>query len=392
MTAADPIAARLDSWQRFAMIAAAIGVAGALTGAFVDWAQFLRSYLFAYIYWTGLALGCLGILLMHHVVGGKWGMVIRRFCEAGARTLPFMAVLLVPVLIGIGTLYIWSRPEAAHDENIRSKAAYLNIPFFVVRTIFYFAVWSLYAWRLSGLSAAQDRTGDRSLIARMRAISAPGLVVFVLTTTFAFVDWIMSLEPHWFSTIYGAMFLVGEVLESFAFVIALLIVLSEWPPLREIVTPQHLHDLGNMMFAFTILWAYLSFSQFLIIWAGNLPEEIPWYLKRLGGGWGFVAMTLVIFHFAVPFLLLLQRDVKRYPRQLIGVCALMLVVRILDVYWVVEPAFYNRQLHVSWMDFVTPVAVGGIWMFLFLGQLKSQPLVPLRDSRLVGAPHETVRY
>ena len=185
-----------------------------------------------------------------------------------------------------------------HDANLQSKAAYLNVPFFIVRTIFYFAIWIFYAYLLSKWSAEQDRTGDERLIGKMRAISAPGLVVFTFITTFAFIDWIMSLEPHWFSTIYGAMFLIGQMLESFAFVIALVIVLSQRIPFKEYITPQHLHDLGNMMFAFMVLWAYLSFSQFLIIWAGNLPDEIPWYLRRLRGGWGWVALTLVIFHFA----------------------------------------------------------------------------------------------
>jgi hypothetical protein len=258
--------------------------------------------------------------------------------------------------------------------------------------VFYFLVWTFYARRLSQWSAEQDRTGDERLMGRMRALSAPGLVVFVLTTTFAFVDWIMSLEPHWFSTIYGAMFLVGEVLESFAFIIALLVVLSRQAPLKDYVTPQHFHDLGNLMFAFMVLWAYLSFSQFLIIWAGNLPEEIPWYLRRLNGGWAWVAFSLVVFHFALPFLLLLQRGIKRNTGLLYKVCLLMIVIRLVDVYWIVEPSFYDQQLKVNWMDFVTPLLAGGAWLMLFFWQLKSRPLVPLRDPRLVGAPRETVAF
>jgi hypothetical protein len=226
----------------------------------------------------------------------------------------------------------------------------------------------------------------------MHRVSAPGLVVFFFVTTFAFIDWIMSLEPHWFSTIYAAMFLIGEVLESFAFVIALAIVLSQWSPLKEYLTKQHLHDLGNMMFAFMVLWAYLSFSQFLIIWAGNLPEEIPWYLRRLRGGWGWVALTLVIFHFATPFLLLLMRGVKRHAERLFRVCVLMIALRLVDVYWVVEPAFYNQQIRINWMDFVIPLAIGGPWLAAFFWQLKSRPLLPLKDVRLEGAPRETVAF
>jgi hypothetical protein len=392
MTAADPVTTQIGQWQRRALLAGIAGVLLAITGFVLDREQFLRSYLYAYVYWTGMSLGCMGILLLHHVVGGKWGMVIRRMCEAGARMLPYMFLLLIPVLLSIPTLYVWARPEAVNDANIQTKAAYLNVPFFIGRTVFYFAIWFLYSHRLNKWSAEQDRTGDEQLIGKMRSFSAPGLVVFVMTATFAFIDWIMSLEPHWFSTIYGAMFLIGEVLESFAFVIALAIVLARWSPLKEYMTPQHLHDLGNLMFAFMVLWAYLSFSQFIIIWAGNLPEEIPWYLRRLNGGWGRVALTLVIFHFATPFVLLLMRGIKRHTDRLFRVCMLMIAIRLVDVYWVVEPSFYNRQLKVHWMDFATPLAVGGLWLAGYFWQLKSRPLVPLRDPRLQGAPRETVAF
>lgn len=392
MTPADSITAQIGQWQRNSLLVGIAGVVLAVAAFLLDREQFLRSYLFAYLYWTGMALGCLAILLLHHVVGGKWGMLIRRLCEAGARTLPFMALLLVPILFGMRTLYVWTRPEALLDANIQSKAAYLNVPFFIGRAVIYFSIWFLYSHLLSKWSAEQDRNGDERLIGKMRALSAPGLVVFTLSTTFAFIDWIMSLEPHWFSTVYGAMFMVGEMVESFAFVIALMIILSRKAPLKEYVTPQHLHDLGNMMFAFMVLWAYLSFSQFLIIWAGNLPEEIPWYVSRLRGGWGWVALTLVVFHFAVPFALLLMRGVKRRPDRLFRVCLLMIAIRLVDVYWVTEPAFYGQRIRIHWMDFVTPLAVGGLWLAVFFWQLKSRPLLPLRDPRLQGAPRETVVF
>jgi len=392
MTPADSFTAQIGRWQRNSLLVGIAGVLLAVVAFLLDREQFLRSYLFAYLYWMGMALGCLAILLMHHVVGGKWGMLIRRLCEAGARTLPFMGLLLLPVLFGMGTLYVWARPEAIHDANIQSKAAYLNVPFFIARAVVYFSIWFLYAYLLSKWSAAQDRNGDERLIRKMRSLSAPGLVIFTLTTTFAFIDWIMSLEPHWFSTIYGAMFMVGEMLESFAFVIALVIILSRKSPIKDYVTPQHIHDLGNMMFAFMVLWAYLSFSQFIIIWSGNLPEEIPWYVSRLRGGWGWVAITLVIFHFAVPFALLLMRSVKRRADRLFRVCLLMIAIRLVDVYWITEPAFYGQRIQIHWIDFVTPVAVGGLWLAVFFRQLKLQPLLPLQDPRLQGAPRETVAF
>jgi hypothetical protein len=392
MNPSDSVTMQIDRWQRIAL---AVGVAFSLLAIVefvIDREQFLRSYLFGYIYWLGMGIGCLAILLLHHTVGGKWGMLIRRMCEAGARTIPFMIVLLIPVLLNLSALYPWARPAAANDTVIQSKALYLNLWFFLGRVVFYFLIWALYAYRLSGWSAEQDRTGDERLIGKMRSMSAPGLVVFVFVTTFAFVDWVMSLEPHWFSTIYGAMFLVGQVLLAFAFMNALVIIFSDRPPINQYVTKQHVHDLGNMMFAFMVLWAYLSFSQFLITWAGNLPDEIPWYLRRLRGGWGWVALTLVIFHFAVPFILLLMRGIKRQSNRLFKVCVLMLVIRLVDVYWVVEPAFYNQRLQIHWMDFTTPLAVGGLWLAAFFWQLKSRPLLPLRDPRLIGAPRETVSY
>jgi hypothetical protein len=382
----------ISAWRRTSLVVGLAGLLACIAAYVLNRDQFLRAYLFGFVYWMGMALGCLGILLLHHTVGGKWGMVIRRLCEAGARTIPFMAILLVPVLLAMPILYVWTRPAAAHDPVIQGKTAYLNVPFFIARAIFYFAIWTLYGYVLSKWSAEQDRTGDSRLISRMRAISAPGLVVFTLTATFAFVDWIMSLEPEWFSTMYGAMFLVGQMLEAFALVIALVIVLSRWQPIQQHITPQHFHDLGNLLLAFTVLWAYLSFSQFLIIWAGNLPDEVPWYVRRLGQGWGAVAVFLVVFHFCLPLLLLLQRDIKRRASLLLKVCALMLVVRLVDVFWVVEPAFYGNRVQIHWMDFVTPVAVGGLWLALFFWQLGQRSLVPLKDPRLEGAPRETVAF
>jgi hypothetical protein len=387
---------KIAQWQRTSLLVGIAGVILLIVGFLLDRDQALRSYLFAYLYWIGMGLGSMGILLLHHTVGGKWGMVIRRMCEAGSRTLPYMAILLIPILLSIPILYPWAKPEAVHDANIQAKAGYLNVPFFLARAVIYFLIWTFYGWRLSKWSARQDETTDRTsaeiLISKMRAVSAPGLVVFVFITSFAFIDWVMSLEPHWFSTIYGLMFLVGQVLETFAFLIALLIVLSEWSPLKDYMTVQHLHDLGNMMFAFMVLWAYLSFSQFLIIWAGNLPDENPWYLRRLRGGWEWVALALVVFHFATPFVLLLMRKTKRHAGRLIKVCLLMIVIRMVDVYWVVEPAFYQQQIRIHWLDFVTPVAIGGLWLSLFFWQLNARPLVPTKDPRLQGAPRETVAF
>ncbi|MGH9668268.1 MAG: hypothetical protein ACRD9L_27925, partial [Bryobacteraceae bacterium] len=196
--------------------------------------------------------------------------------------------------------------------------------------------------------------------------------------------------PHWYSTVYGCMFLVGEMLEAFAFIIAIFILFSTAKPIRDYVTPQHFHDLGNMLFCFMILWTYLSLSQFIIIWSGNLPEEISWYLRRFHGGFGSVVIFVSVFSFFLPFVLLLMRPIKRNPALLAKVCILFLVLRVMDVYWIVEPGFYPDGIHLHWMDFATLFGLGGIWIAAFVAQLKNTPLLPLRDPRLIGAPRETV--
>jgi hypothetical protein len=298
--------------------------------------------------------------------------------------------LLLPILIfGIPSLYFWAQPAAQHDANVQFKAAYLNVPFFIARSIFFFAIWAFYIFRLTALSAEQDRTGDPKIQQRMKAMSTFGLLLFVLTVSFAFIDWIMSLEPHWFSTVYGAMFLVGQVLETFAFSIALLVLLSKYKPFVQVLNKQLYHDLGNLMLAFTMLWAYLSLSQFLIIWAGNLPEEIPWYIRRFTGGWGYIAWFLSIFHFCVPFVILLMRFVKKNASLLQKVAIYMLVVRCVDVFWIVEPSFRQRQFYVHWLDIACLVGVGGLWIAAFLWRLQQRPLLPLNDPRLGYHPLET---
>jgi hypothetical protein len=389
---------RMDRVQRMALIVGVVFLALTAIGLFVDPGQFFRSYLFAYLYCLGLSIGSLGILLLHHTVGGKWGVVTRRLFESGARTFPLMALLLVPVLFGMTSLYLWARPEiATHDHVIHWKTPYLNIPFFLIRMVIYFGVWMLYAWMLGRKSLEQDQTGDPLLIIRMRQISAPGLVVFVFVTTFALIDLGMSLEPHWFSTMYGAMFLIGQVLQTFAFMIAILVMLWPRPPFSEIVTVRHFHDLGNFLLAFTVVWTYLAFSQFMIIWSANLPEDIPWYMRRFSGGWGAIAAILLVFHFFVPFLILLNRFVKRDPKWLRMVAIWIILMRLLDVYWIIEPAFYQHEfeLHrqvfrVHWLDIVAPVGLMGVWIAAFVWQLKRFPLVPLKDPRLIGEPRQMV--
>lgn len=372
-------------WDRIQRIALRVGGAGLLLSIF--WAlfspvEFFRSYLIAYIFWLGIPLGCLVIVMLQHLTGGTWGIVIRRTLESATRTLPLLVLLFLPLLLGLHGLYRWTDPdEIAGDESLRHKQIYLNIPFFLIRAGVYFLAWLGLAFFLNRWSREQDRGDSPHLSRRFQILSGPGLVIYGLTITFASIDWVMSLEPHWYSTIYGAMFGTGQVLAAFAFTIAVVMLLADKPPLCERLTPALLRDLGSLLLAFVMLWAYLSFSQFLLIWAGNLPEEIPWYLRRLEGGWQVIGVLLILFHFGLPFLLLLSRDIKRNRRTLAAVAGGVLVMRFVDVFWLIEPAFSRRYIY--WLlDLVALAGVGGLWLAMFIRQLKQMPLLPLHDPYL----------
>src|SRR5262249_16356797 len=265
-----------------------------------------RAYLFAYVFFTGLSLGCLAVVMLHHSTGGAWGIPIRRMLESGTRTLPLIAVLFLPVALGMKHLYPWARPEeVAKDHLLQAKEAYLNVPFFLPPAVVCLAVWLAVAYFLNRWSLEQDRAGSPALTRKLQLLSAGGLVAYGLTMTFASIDWVMSLEPRWFSTMYGVLYIAGQALNALAFVTAALVLLSREPPFAGYVRSSHFHDLGKLLLAFVMFWSYVAFAQYLIIWAGNLPEEIPWYLRRLAGGWGWVGAALVLLHFALPFLLLL---------------------------------------------------------------------------------------
>lgn len=372
--------------QRVAASVAAISILACAAGAISNNEQFFRSYLFAFLYWLGIGIGSLAILMIHHIAGGAWGAVIRRPLESATRTLPFMAILFVPLLFGIGSLYEWADPaHVAHDPLLQHKAVYLNIPFFIGRAAFYFLAWSLLVFFLNRWSLQQDDSGDPYLGYKLEQISRGGLVLVGLTMSFAAIDWVMSLEPHWFSTIYGILILGGQVLTAMAFMIAVASTLAKEGPLATRMGKDQFHDLGKFLLAFVMVWAYFSFSQFLIIWSANLPEEIPWYLKRLKGGWEHVGIFLLLFHFALPFVVLLSRSVKRNASRLAMVAMAVLVARAVDLFWLVTPAFSPEQLTVHWLDLAALGAVGGIWMWLFVAQLCGRSLVAVHDPSLPEA-------
>ncbi len=375
--------------RRLQRLAAGVAVAAFVAcavGAIAQPEQFFRSYLFAFLYWFGIAMGALAILMIHHIAGGAWGAVIRRPLESATRTLPLMAVLFLPLLFGVGSLYEWANPEhVAHDHVLQHKAVYLNVPFFAARAAFYFAVWSLLVFFLNRWSMEQDKTGDPYIAYKLEQISRGGLVLVGLTMSFAAIDWVMSLEPHWFSTIYGVLILGGQVLTAMAFMIAVAATLAKEGPLAAIIGKDQFHDLGKFLLAFVMVWAYFSFSQFLIIWSANLPEEIPWYLKRLQGGWEYVGLVIILFHFVLPFVVLLSRNVKRRPGRLAIVAMAVLLARAVDLFWVVTPAFSPSRLTVHWLDVAALAAVGGIWIWFFVAQMGARSVVAVHDPSLPEA-------
>jgi hypothetical protein len=379
--------ADLDRVRSKALLIGLIGLVATLAGYFVNRPVFFRAYLVAWVVCLSIPLGSLAFSMIHHLTGGGWGLVVRRIFEAATRTLPVLAVLGIPLfLLGLPELYVWARPDVmAHDELLQKKAAYLNATAFYVRYVAYFAVWIFLAWRLNRLSSAQDAKADVSITTAFKRVAAPGIIAYCLVATFAGVDWLMSIEPHWFSTIYGIYFFGGHGLTAMAFLILMARYLVAREPMNQVLKANHFHDYGKLLFATTMLWAYFSFSQFLIIWAGNLPEEQVWYDHRIRHGWGPLALLIAIFHFGVPFLLLLSRGLKRRPRTLAMVASLMLVMRWADNFWQIEPAFSQKAFSFHWLFPAAAVGLGGLWLWVFLGQLKKRPLLPVNDPYLAEA-------
>jgi hypothetical protein len=377
----------LEDFRRRALVVGLAALAFGAVGAFISAEsreQFFRSYLLAYIFWIAIPLGCLAILMLQHMSGGVWGIVTRRVLESSTRTFPLLALLFIPLLLGMKSIFPWASPEKlaespALNHAVEQKHLYLNVGFFVVRAVFYFLVWILVTRILNRWSAEQDRTGDRVLTRKLQGISAPGLLLYGLTVTFASIDWAMSLDPQWFSTIFGLLFMGGQGLAAMAFVIAVMVLLARRKPMSDVIKPSHLHDLGKLMLAFLMIWAYFAFSQFLIIWAGNLPEEIPYYVRRTQSSWKYVGIGLIVLHFTLPFVLLLSRDLKRKGRLLSAVAIGVILMRFVDLIWMTGPELHEGAFRVSWMDLMLALGIGGVWLWFFATQLKSHPLLPIND-------------
>jgi hypothetical protein len=393
--------AELEQHRSRALMAGAVGLVGCAIGFFVDHDHFHRAWLIAYLLWLGISLGSMAFVMINHLSGGAWG-VFRRVFEASARTLPLMAILFLPIVFGVRTLYPWTHDDlVATDEVLRHKSTYLNTGFFLVRALVYFAGWILLTWRLTALSGRQDE-GDMSVNLPLQKLSGGGLVFYALSVTFAALDWVMSINPHWYSTLFGFIFIGGQGLSALAFTIVVSTFLNRRPPMDALLRPSHFHDLGKLSLAFVMLWAYFNFSQYMLVYAANLVEEIPYFMARITHGWQYVAIFLVLFQFAVPFLLLLQRDLTRTPRRLVVVAAALLVVRFIDIFMLVSPEFdvsganlhtlageQEGRLFFHWLDLAAPLAIGGLWVWMFFTQLAQRPLLAVGDPYLREAFQST---
>jgi hypothetical protein len=379
-TMAPPVARIIQSRSlAIGLIFAAV----ALGGAFLRPDEFFRGYLLAYMDWLGVTLGSMVILMIRHLTGGGWGTVIRRILGAAMRCLPLMTILFVPILFGLPRLYVWARPlDSIADKHLREHLqeitkSYLSVNGFIVRAAIYFAIWNLLSFFLTKWSREQDQPPVRDNN-RFKVLSGPGLILYAFTVSFAAIDWVMSIDPSWISTIYGLVILIGQLLSAMCFAIVVERILVKYKPMSDWLKPEFVHDHGKWMLTFIMVWAYFSFSQWLIIWAGNLPDEITWYMRRLNGGWGFVGLWLVVFHFAVPFVILLSRPFKRDINRMVWLAAWMLFMRYLDLFWNIEPNF-SPTFAITWADVVVSIAVGGLWMWFFFRNLNSMPLLPVHD-------------
>ena len=372
--------------QSLGWIVGGIALLLAVVGAFLKPDEFYQAYLFSYMLVVGLTLGSLGLLMLQHLTGGRWGIILRRPLEAASRNVPLILVLFVPIIFGMKSLYsAWLDPEKLKAEPLSDfQQRYLTHSGFLVRAVIYFVIWLALMWIFNRWSKQQDeQRDDRELRQRFKRWSGPGVILYVLAMTFAAIDWVMSLSPHWASTIYGFIFVAGQAISAMCLMIIVVVLLSG-TPVYSFIHKHHLHDLGKWLFAFNMLWAYFDFSQLLIIWSGNQPEEISFYRARLYGAWGVVAVMVLLFTFALPFLILLSAHVKKTPSLISKVAIWMLLFRLVDLYWMTRPEFTSHPMP-SWLDIVVPVALLGLWVGFFAMNLKQRPLLPLGDPKLAEA-------
>jgi hypothetical protein len=379
----DKLQLQLTRFRNGALLVGIAGLVACGVGAASNTKQFFVSYLFGYLFWLGLALGCFTIAMIHHLTGGRWGYPIRRLLEAGFSTLPLMVLLFIPILFGLQELYPWARgDEIAGEDVLRKRLPYMNAPWFIARTTICLLLWTVMAWLLRRWSLTQDATTDLQPSRRLRKLSGVGVLLFPLTATFVYIDWIMSLEKEWYSTVFAVIILAGDVLCAFAFATMLLKLFEKEEPIAGALTTLIYHQLGNLLLTFVLFWTYVSFGQLLIVYSANLPQEIKWYLHRIAGTWKIVVAIIAGLHFFVPFFLLLFRVMKKNPRYLVTIAAMLFLVHIIAVYWLVVPSFHQNGVEVNWLDVAAPIGIGGVWVAAFLWLLARAPLMPRNDPRM----------
>jgi hypothetical protein len=389
MTAQDYRAPEsIDRIRQRALIAAVVGLVICVVGIFKSPDRFFPSYLLAFMFVLGLSLGSLGLLMLQHLTGGNWGIMIRRPLESATRVLALVAVLFVPIFFGMKYLYTaWLNAPPAGQEGALSdfQRNYLTLNGFRIRAVLYFLIWGVLVFLFNRWSREQDANPeDHAVRRRFKVLAGPGIIIYVFVMTFAAIDWVMSISPHWASTIYGFLFVAGQLISSMSLMIAIVVLLARTGPLSGVLQPRHIQDLGKLLLTFVMLWAYFQFSQLLIIWSGNQPEEISFYYSRLHSQWGVVAVIVLIFHFFVPFFLLLSRGLKRNPTLLRGVAIWLILMRLVDLFWYTRPEFTSTALPTIW-DLAAALALGGLWFFFFTGQLKQLPVLPVGDPNLAEA-------
>lgn len=368
------------------LLLGAVGLALSGIGLFTDSRQFFHSYLVAFTFWTSVGLGALFFTMLHHLVNASWSVVLRRLIENVMIALPVMFLFFLPLAFGLGSLYEWSHADkVATDHALHAKAGFLNTGFFLTRTLIYFLIWSALAFALYRLTLKQDRGHSEELALNLKKVSAPGIILFAVTLTFAAWDWLMSLDAHWYSTIFGAYYFAGSALAAMAVVTLIAIFLRRQQVLSGQITLEHYHDLAKLLFAFTVFWAYMAFSQYFLIWYANIPEETIWYQHRWEGSWKAVTLLLIIGHFAVPFLVLISRAAKRSTFILAIVGAWMLLMHWVDLYWLVMPVLHQHGFAPSWMDLTTMIGIGGIFLALIWRRMYAHPLVPIGDPKLAAS-------
>lgn len=360
-----------------------VGILATIIGYFFDANQFFFSYLVSFTFFAGIALSALLMVMLHHITRSSWGVVFRRMSEAFSANLWILGLLFIPILLGIHNLYHWSHEDVMMtDKIIKGKSGYLNSTFFIIRQFIYFAIWGYLGYKLHKVSAEMDKTNDWGLTTLLRKVSAPGIPLFALSIAFASFDWLMSLDPHWFSTMFGVYFFSISFQAFWAVMIILVFYLQRIGYLQETIRGVHIYDLGAWLFAFTVFYAYIAFSQFLLIYYANIPEETLWYYHRLEGGWEFIAYGLLIFRFAFPFLILLNREAKK-NRTILGITsAVVLIIHFAEIYWIAMPVLYDHGFHFSWMDITAFLGLGGIFFGLFFYQFKKHKMIPVNDPKL----------